>query len=242
VLRTGSIGTQTWLNEMCSLVAEDLIADKLQVNGPRGITYSDPTAGSTNNESGRLPLYNAYNDDSVNYWQSGDEVLRSYAINYAFGAYLARNFGGANLFNKIVQCEYSDEQAINYALNDLGYTAENFTTALQKWGAANLLSDNLSPPAGYYKYNQGDIWFTSTKGSITYNLGSINLYNYKYIDESYTQTGPYIYIFTPVGSPIYPYLFYSSNRYYRAGNNITGILSESIDLKNSNVKLTVVIK
>jgi len=238
VLRTRAVNSQTWLNEMCSMAAEDLIADKLEVDGPRGVNYYDASAGSANNENGRLPRYNYYNDDSFNQWLSGEAIFRSYAINYAFGAYLARNFGGANLFKTIVQNSYTNEQAINYSLNSLGYSTETFASALQKWGAANLVSDNTTPPDGYYKYNQGNIWFDSTVGEITYNLGSINLFNYKF--ES--QIGPYIYYSSPVGEPSYSSLFYASNRYYLAGSSQTGMINAKINLENKNVKLTVVIK
>ena len=37
--------SESWLNEMASEVAEDLIADKMMVSGPRGVAYDDPTAG-----------------------------------------------------------------------------------------------------------------------------------------------------------------------------------------------------
>ncbi len=35
---------ETWLNEQASEVAEDLIADKLMIDGPRGVAFDDPTA------------------------------------------------------------------------------------------------------------------------------------------------------------------------------------------------------
>ena len=38
-------GSEAWLNEMSSEVAEDLIADKMEGDGPRSVDYDDPTAG-----------------------------------------------------------------------------------------------------------------------------------------------------------------------------------------------------
>jgi len=158
------------------------------------------------------------------------EVLRSYSANYAFGAYLARNFGGAPFMQKLVQNQYTDYKAINYALTQGGYS-EDFASVLRKWGAANLLSDSTSPPSGYYQYNSGT-WFTSTIGSISYDLGSINLYNYTYSG----QTGPrYFTSSIPYGKEA------ASNIYYRVGTNLTGTITRSITMED-NIKLTVVVK
>ena len=48
----------TWIDEMCAQIAEDLLADKMGVPGPRGVEATDGTAGSTGNKTGRIPLYN----------------------------------------------------------------------------------------------------------------------------------------------------------------------------------------
>jgi hypothetical protein len=62
IMRSGGSGSETWLDEMCAMATEDLVADKVQVDGPRGVTYNDYTDGPSANENGRLPLYNLYND------------------------------------------------------------------------------------------------------------------------------------------------------------------------------------
>jgi hypothetical protein len=89
----------------------------LQGRCPRGVTYSDPTAGPTGNVSGRLPLYNYWNDIQVSRW---DGELRNYSINYALGAYLARTYDGALLFRDIVQTGLDGEAAITNALANQG--------------------------------------------------------------------------------------------------------------------------
>ena len=83
--------SERWLNEMSSEVAQDLIAYRLMTDGPRGIDYDDPTAGEPRSRSYRLSLYNVYNDFQVISW---NQYLANYSINYALGAYLARNYGG----------------------------------------------------------------------------------------------------------------------------------------------------
>jgi hypothetical protein len=87
-----------WINEMLSMITEDLLADKLNSPGPRGIDPTDYTAGSPFNQSGRLPVFNLYNDDSLIYWPDPATATsldfgRAYAKSYAFGAYLTRNYG-----------------------------------------------------------------------------------------------------------------------------------------------------
>ena len=136
--------SETWLNEMASEVAEDLIADKLKVNGPRGVAYDDPTAGMAGNERGRLPYYNLFNDIQVTTW--GGKIA-NYAVNYALGAYLARTYGGAELFSEIVQGDSSGVAAIEAALTAAGHEV-TFGEVLADWATATLLSDNTAVRAG----------------------------------------------------------------------------------------------
>ena len=172
--------SEAWLNEMASEVAEDLVADKIMLgDGPRGVAYHDPTAGSRGITSGRLPRYNLYNDIQVTTW---DGNLENYSISYALGAYLARTYGGAALFQSIVQNPGTGTDAIEGALRDRGHNV-SFGDVLADWAVANLLSDNTGAPSPY-RYNSGT-WSTSQAGGETFRLGSINLYNYG--------TGPKVY-------------------------------------------------
>ena len=135
--------SETWLNEQASEVAEDLVADKMMTDGPRAVGYDDPTAGEPENRRGRLPGYNLYNDIQVTTW---DGYLANYSINYALGAYLARNYGGAALFGDIVQSDRAGVGAIEGAVRFRGHD-ESFLDLLTNWAAATLLSDNTDAPA-----------------------------------------------------------------------------------------------
>ena len=183
-------GSEVWLNEMASEVAEDLIADKLQVNGPRGVAHDDPTAGEPENRLGRLPLYNLVNDIQVTAWNG---TLANYSINYALGAYLARNYGGADLFGRIVRSGRAGVEAVEEALRELGHEVA-FPQLLANWAAASLLSDNTQAPVPY-RYNTGT-WRSSRAGGTTFRLGSIDLYNYRYGDDTGQpapdRPGPYL--------------------------------------------------
>ena len=175
--------SEAWLNEMASMVAEDLTASKIRVDGPRGLAYDDPTAGQPGILFGRLPLYNLYNDIRVTEFRRS---LIHYSINYALGAYLARTYG-AELFSRIVQSEHAGVDAIEGALRGLGHQV-SFSRILADWAVAGLLSDNTEAQVPY-RYNSGT-WSTSRAGGAEYRLGSINLYHYQRRNSQ--ELGPHV--------------------------------------------------
>ena len=223
--------SETWLNEQASEVAEDLIADKLMIDGPRAVAYDAPGTGEPENRSGRLPGYNLYNDIQVSGW---DGYLANYSINYALGAYLARNYGGAALFSDIVQSDRHGVGAIEEAVRNQGHD-ESFLELLVNWGAANLLSDNTGAPAPY-QYNTGS-WRTSHTGGTEFRLGSINLYNYVYAPGRLARPGPYLHplpTFNDLTQPPH------SNRYTTLGRN-SGTIRLRVSTE-SDSRITVVVK
>ena len=226
--------SEAWLNEMASEVTPDLIADKLGIPGPRGVAYNDPTEGAPGNTNGRLPRYNYWNDIQVTKW---DGDLRNYSINYALGAYLARNYGGAALFREIVQNDQAGVVAIEAALTTLGHDV-SFADVLTDWAVANLLSDDTSAPHPY-RYNSGT-WFTSSVGGQTFRLGSIDLFNYRYEGEepNTPYDGPYLYrnLSEFIADPHPPH----SNRYATLGR-ATGTVRLRITAPAGN-RITVVVK
>ena len=233
VTRTAGTGSETWIEEMSSMITEDLLADKMEVNGPRGVSYSDDTAGGAGNTEGRPPWFNTYDYVGPTVWYDGNAALVNYGINYVFGAYLVRNYGGAALFQKIVQSSATDYRAIVDAVVALGYD-ESFTTILQKWGVAVLLSNQTDLSSGYLYNTAGS--FSSTLGSITYNLGSVNLFNYSDGDLN----GPFL--FTP--STLISQLGghnKMSNTYVQVGTAETGTFSKTVQME-AGIRLTVVTK
>jgi hypothetical protein len=229
VVQDAADGTDTWINEMCSQILEDLVADKLGVDGPRGVTDADGSAGPPNNTAGRLPSFNQYS--YLGLVQKSGFTLADYSTAYAFGAWLARNYGGAGLLKKIVQCPETDETAILNAVTsaETGRPAESMTRLLEKWAAAVLISDTTSAPAGY-RYNTGG-WTTSTSGGISYRLGSINIFNYS----------PSLYVFKNSGSVPTSTFRHSSNVYYQAATDLTESRTWSISIPDGIV-MSVVLK
>ena len=228
------------LNELLSMSAEDIVADKIKADGPRGVAYNDYTAGSKDNRFGRLPLYNLYNDEPVSTWRAMDDpdVVRSYSVNYAFGAYLMRNYGGPAFLRAIYNSEHIDMAAIEDAVQTVsGYNTRTIGDVFRQWGAAVLLSDSTDAPE-YMRYNYGgeqSFAFNDT----TYSLGSINLYNYRIdLDSSTWYAGPWVY----TGELTDETLSLTSNLYYLAAEDVTGgSYSWTVDVPEG-IELTVVIK
>ncbi|MGV8964476.1 MAG: M30 family zinc metallopeptidase [Candidatus Saccharimonadaceae bacterium] len=218
----------TAINEMCTQSVEDLVANKIMADGPRGVSYSTPTAGYSGNMNGRLPLYNSYNDYSLVEWSSNQsETLLNYSKTYALGAYLMRNYGGANFIRELIQNSSTGINSIVDAVNSNGGGGLSYEDILQRFGAANLLSDNTSMDVRY-RFNTGGAWSTSTINGINYQLGSVNLYNYA--------PTPSIYSELPTNQKP------GSNIYYKAGSNLNGTIEWSFEGMSTDTKLTVVIK
>ena len=215
------------INEMCAQCIEDLVANKIMADGPRGVSYGVPSAGYAGNDGGRLPLYNSKNHyDLLNWSGRSEERVLNYSKTYALGAYLMRNYGGANFIRELIQSNSTDIESIVDAVNANGGNGLSYGDILQKFGAANLLSDNTAMATGY-KFNTGG-WITSTVNGIDYDLGSINLYNY--------WPPPNVYNELPYSQQP------SSNVLYRAGDKLSGKNEWLIKGMDSDVQLTVVIK
>ncbi|MFW5687949.1 MAG: M30 family zinc metallopeptidase [Spirochaetota bacterium] len=179
------VATPTWMNELMSLVAEDLIEEKRQETGPRGVDPGDyPTggAGPPNNPRGRLPDYNPYSDRNITSFagQSApiEQILASYGSSYAFGAYLVRNYGGAELMRHMMDVGSSDSNTVlaDPIEQTTGMPGMTLEELLWRWGAAELLSDSTTPVVPF-RLNTGG-WMTSSYGGIDYKLGSINHFLY----------------------------------------------------------------
>jgi len=164
-----------WIDELCSMQIEDLLADKLGVPGPRGVAPTDYTAGAAGNASGRFRSFVLYNDVSLSAW-GGTDIYASYAAAYAFGAYLTRNYGGAEFLRRVVQTSNITPGAVAAAAAAHTGKVETIEGLLRRWGAAVLLSDRTDAPT-LYRYNGGGA-FSSTVNGVEYRLGSINVWNY----------------------------------------------------------------
>lgn len=188
ITHTLTTRTQVWLEEMIALVTEDLISDKMGLPGPRGVPFKggnpDYSPGTRPGKSYRLMAYNLSSDPqpgpSLTTNWGKPSFSYSYGISYAFGAYLARNYGGAALFREIVRNEHSDEQAVLAAISKVNPgVSKTFGDLLFEWAEASIKSDNPSSETPTYNFGGSTGRTTTVERSRTsYMLGSINLYNY----------------------------------------------------------------
>ncbi len=159
----------TWFNEMLSETTEDIIATKIKYYGPRNVDPDDGSAGESGNRGGRYPYFNKYNYYPVTSW-FGD--IDDYGRASAFGAFLIRNYGGAQFLHNLFNSNTTGREALVKITQE-----KDFNTILNRWGAAVMLSDKIDLAQDLPQYNFGDFKET-TLNNITYKMGSINFFNY----------------------------------------------------------------
>ncbi len=217
------VTSDVWINEMLSESVEDLVATKLKHTGPRGVEYTDGSAGMTGNREGRYSLFNETNTLSLTSWQN---QLANYSHVNAFGTYLLRNYGGAKVLHDIVDNAHTDEKAVVYAVNKaINGSGKTFNDLLKEWGIAVLLSDNENLDTSLPTYNTGD--FTpDTYNNSTYELGSINFFNYAPAPKVNNAAGT---------------VEKQGNYYYKVGSNLSGNISIDLSL-NGQTEATLITK
>ena len=105
------VKTPDWYDEMLSQLAEDIFSGYLNLK-------TESTAIS------KLELFKMFTNFGVTYWNNDDpvETQASYSVNYAFGAYLLRNYGGADLLAALTSHDTpgTGKDVINNAFSILG--------------------------------------------------------------------------------------------------------------------------
>ncbi|MEA3418271.1 MAG: hypothetical protein U9Q90_02640 [Campylobacterota bacterium] len=222
ILRTSSgTATDTWIDEMLAETTEDIVATKIRSNGPRAVSPDNGDAGDANNKKGRYPLFNQNNTLSLTTWTT----YADYAKVSAFGTFLIRNYGGAQLLHDIMHNAYTDEQAVMDAVEKSAEGSDKiFDDLLKEWGVAVLLSDH-DDLADLPFYNTGDFTY-STFGNSTYAMGSIDFFNYDPQPTIHTSAGT---------------VSAQGNYYYKVGDNLTGEITIDLQL-NGTTEATLVAK
>jgi hypothetical protein len=179
-------------NEMLSMLCEDLLQSYL------GLDDDD-------SPKARLPLFEkCYPDVGLEYRDSSSYLtLLSYADNYAFGAWLARNFGGASLIKQLSTNAYVDAKSIEAAT---GKDMEH----LLKWYTVSCVDRNSARLNPGYSFNKSagelsaiDLWTlsktldstyaeTKSSGYYKFNGPAAFGYNAKYNLRPYGMTLNYV--------------------------------------------------
>ena len=206
---TQSLYPSQWYNEMLSMLCEDMMQSYLGIDD-----YDSP--------KGRLPTFSQYyryvgleyNSTSDNY------TVISYAAAYAFGAWCARQFGGAALVSKISQNNSVDTASVVSAINSINNTDYTFSELLKMYAEACVFNTPDTSSYTYPTYNQNaaqtltysstpyaypmtavDLWDTAYKwsaasGSTYYNT---TYGSYKLGPALYPVTSTYCYELRPYG-------------------------------------------
>jgi len=158
--------SSTWYNEMMSMISEDIISDLIPI----------PTTSSDHVSTSTIYYFNEYyalegftdwessNIPSNNYWP--------YASKFTFGAYLVRNYGGAEFVRKLSANNLVDVDSISAAINEMA-PGVTFNEALLRF-AEVLVYSGSKTPAGV---NTLDKTVAQTINGITYTAHAIDIWN-----------------------------------------------------------------
>ncbi|MDR3304201.1 MAG: hypothetical protein LBS86_07285, partial [Treponema sp.] len=132
---TNTVIADVWYNEMLSMLAEDVIGPLIGIAPDSEDHVIADRMGS---------FLAGYLYSGVTDWLSGNDALYSYSSVYAFGAYLARNFGGAKLIKAMMENDTTNEASITAALTALN-PGVTFKSALSRYGEALVYSGAPQP-------------------------------------------------------------------------------------------------
>ncbi len=163
----------TWYTEMLSMVTEDMFQHYIGIDD-----ISSP--------KGRLPYFDIYYNYGFKLWKNNSvEDAIKYANTYAFGAFLARNFGGINLISAIAKNAYVNEYSITKALKecydkdvDYKYALEKFHLCLINTQKIPDSMKNLKLEKQYYSLNRE----SKTRNDIYFD--AINIASFKVQDQN----------------------------------------------------------
>jgi hypothetical protein len=147
-LELQSWNSETWYTEMLSMLAEDVIGPLVGIspdNSSSKHVTKERITGTWGNSRNWL-------DDYVNYgvmqWNRSDS-LPYYSTNYAFGAYIVRNFGGVALFSHIAKSRVAGRASLDNALRIFNGQNVDSVYALSRFGEALVYSGEKRPEGAF---------------------------------------------------------------------------------------------
>lgn len=149
-----SIFWESGWNEMLSMLTEDMMQEYLNISNDNSPIYRLPRFNKYYYLTGAMEYIGYDWDDSGTY-----DFGLAYANSYAFGAWLARNFGGTKLIHEMTNNEYVGMDCVKAAVKTC--TGTDYTTCglLKEFAKAMIYSDGSNgtsfnkSPATEYNYN-----------------------------------------------------------------------------------------
>lgn len=176
---TNGKSPSAYYNEMLSMLCEDLMQDFLGLEDK----YSPKN---------RMSDFNSF------YWGSGvceyredDYAVLSYSTSYAFGSFLARNYGGAALVKEISQNAYVDEESIVKAVNKVNSTSYTFDDLFARFLLAITKNSNFT----HNKSAATSLTYSNSSTTYSYPLSPIDIFasEYELASDTYSSLSDIFY-------------------------------------------------
>jgi hypothetical protein len=131
-----NINSETWYNEMLSMLSEDVISPLI---GVLPLKYGHPTYH-------RIPTFlTSYNGVGLTEWGTPNTNV-SYSITYSFGAYLLRNYGGAKLLQEMLANNSTNIESVTAALQTVTKDSGlSFEESFRRFGEVLIFSGTMPP-------------------------------------------------------------------------------------------------
>ena len=174
VKRIGLYGipdSPTWYNEMFSMMTEDILGSLIFAQNPAYMVKQ------------RMPGFLAsYYQEGIAEWGGASA---SYATKYMFGAYLLRNYGGAELVKRLMSNDTVGIDSITSALHEFS-AGLNFEQVLSRYSEAMIFSGPYAPQ-GVVSFEKAH---TDIINGITYTVHGFDIWDMQ--RASSTEKGPVI--------------------------------------------------
>jgi hypothetical protein len=218
--------TATWYDETLSMMTEDIMANILGV----------PTTDQYHPIRDHIPFFiDSYADVGVTEWPNSPYP---YSKGYAFGAYLMRNYVGAELLEKILANNAVNIESITVALNELN-PGLTFETAMSRFGEAMIFSATSMPPDALTFDKTVDSTVTAHNGTHTYKLPGFDIWNIGRSSFNSITKGPVVYSTTQKTMRGHTVLIQQADTW----KNRTGSLSITLNRpSNANIELYLMVR
>lgn len=183
VIEGGVSDNPLWHNEMLSMLAEDLMAEQLGLDAKENVAAN------------RIPLFNRayYNSGLTEYLTDTNKAIYSYSTAYAFGAWIAREYGGPAFIENMSKNAKTGMDSITDAIYATTGESVSPLVLYKKFIQACVYRNTFAQTYDYPTlYKRTDSIFAD---GISAGLGRIDIfssdYKYPYYDSSSDYyTGP----------------------------------------------------
>lgn len=199
VIEGGVSDNPSWHNEMLSMLAEDLMAQQLGLDAKENVAAN------------RIPLFNRayYNSGLTEYLKDTGKSIYSYSTAYAFGAWIAREYGGPAFIENMSKNAKTGMDSITDAIYATTGKSVSPLVLYKKFIQACVYRNTFAQTYGYptlYKSTN------SILDGIYAGLGCIDIfssdYKYQYYDRSSDYyTGPCLISYDAAADELRPHGF-----------------------------------